>query len=161
MPGELYKTTLSIKEAKELSEASPHERHNLRLKMFGGWLKGTSKTSGISSDNRIYIASVDGVTSSKLHFSGKPESAARQFVAISKLDIGLDNAIKFQLIEVTPDVKRANGKPYKYNYYGWRTDRTNLAIPCRKFETAKEAYEYSRQIGAKIKQSKDIKKMVH
>jgi hypothetical protein len=112
----------------------------------------------------------------KRYFNGAPQAAARKVVsiinrsisgekskAVEYSTIGIDNAVKIVLIEVTRGVHRSardeKGKllPYTYSYFGWRekfspiviekddnsirVEWKNIAIPARSAKNAREALE--------------------
>jgi hypothetical protein len=78
---------------------------------------------------RSFLAEVDGKKLSgengaARYFHGTPSAAARKVVSSehrhgSKVD-RFDNAVKIVLTEVTQGVRNAQGKHFKYSYYGWR-----------------------------------------
>ena len=93
--------------------------------------------------------------------------------------MGINRAVKIDLVEMTDGVRKANGEPFEYHYFGWRepfvgrpytktyTDKNgathekqiqvtarNIAIPQRKAATATEARAASKRIGTKIGQTK-------
>jgi hypothetical protein len=99
-----------------------------------------NKSGGLSvNSTRSYRATVDGsllkgngkAGATNRYFHGEPSAAAKKVIGMlhkghSKSGIearnvsGINNAVKITLEEVTKGVRKADGKRFAYEYFGWR-----------------------------------------
>ena len=137
------------------------------------------------SPQRSYKAYVNGTligNGHRIYFHGTPQAAAKKVVNMlhkghSRFEIqpwgnkilGINNAVKIDLIEVTKGAKnpankcKCSGEDLRCRYFGWRetieqesegatmTKMITRAVPVRHANSASEAYKISQSIGNKIK----------